>query len=692
MEAVSSSPSERLRPSLSLGKELSRSAVLALAGLGVLFALVVIHVRQGTASLDATTIISAIVSPDGSTEHAVVRYARLPRVAAGVVAGAALAISGVLLQATTRNPLASASTVGVNAGAYLAVVATTVYAPSLMGWSSPLVAFAGGLLAAIVVYMLATGSDAAPARLALAGMATTIALGSVTTTLIMFHEYTVSGLFFWGSGSLIQRNWSRLDDTWYWMLLLGLYATVIQARALDILALGDDVASALGQNVRRTRLLATLIGVLLAAFAVTIAGSIAFVGLVAPHLLRLSGVRRHAHLIPLSALWGAVILVGADVTGRLVAGPMNELPAGIFTAAVGAPFLIWLARRTGQAHPGGRAPSAPSRTRSTIHPGLIWSFSITVFIAALIMGLGFGDQFSSLRTLYHTLAGTSDPMTRDFVMNLRLPRVLVAALVGAALAVSGLIIQGVVRNPLAAPDLVGVAPGAGAGAVAVLIAFPDAPIALLPVAAFAGGVFAFALVYATSWTGSVSPTRLVLVGVGVSAAAGSLTTMMVVQAEFTMNTALAWLSGSTYAKEWSDVQRLLPWLLIFLPVSWIAARWLDVLALGEDLPRGLGIPLERARLTLLGIAVALAAAAIATVGSIGFVGLIAPHAARMVLPGRHRVLVPYAALLGATLLVIADTLGRSLVPPSEIPSGLITALIGTPYFLWLLSRSRVGHS
>ena len=207
-------------------------------------------------------------------------------------------------------------------------------------------------------------------------------------------------------------------------------------------------------------------------------------------------------------------------------------------------------------------------------------------------------------------------------------------------------------------------------------------------AAFAGGAIAFALVYAVSWSDGVSPTRLALVGVGVSAAAASLTTMMVVQADFSMTTALAWLSGSTYAKEWGDVPRLLPWVALLLPLSWITARWLDVMALGDDLPRAVGIPLERARLALLGIAVGLAAAAISTVGAIGFVGLIAPHAARILLPGRHRQLIPYTALLGAILVVVADTTGRSLVPPAEIPSGLITAMIGTPYFLWLLSRTR----
>ena len=150
--------------------------------------------RASVATISAREIVAALFDPDGSPQHQVVRHARLPRVAAGVVAGAALGVSGVLLQAVTRNPLASASTIGVNAGAYLAVVAASIFAPGLLAFSTPLVAFTGGIVAAAVVYSLATGSSTTPTRLALAGMAITMGLGSLTSTLILFNEYTISGL------------------------------------------------------------------------------------------------------------------------------------------------------------------------------------------------------------------------------------------------------------------------------------------------------------------------------------------------------------------------------------------------------------------------------------------------------------------------------------------------------------------
>ncbi len=665
-------------------------AVLVI-GLGalVLAALVVLHVRQGMAAIAPSEIIDAIIRPDGSPQDQVVRHARLPRVAAGIVAGAALGISGVLLQAVTRNPLASASTVGVNAGAYLAVIAATLFAPGLLLISTPLVAFSGGLLAAMVVYGLSAGSSATPTRLALAGMAITLGLGSLSSILILFNEYTISGLYFWGSGSLIQRGWNILGDTWYWVMLIGIVTTLFLSRSLDVLELGDEIATSLGQRVARTRLVATLLGVMAAAFAVTIAGSISFVGLIAPHLVRLSGVRRHRLLLPAAALWGAVILVGADVVGRAFAGN-NEVPAGIFTALVGAPWMIWLARRVGSMRGASGAQPAPlAQAARPSRAWLPWAIAGLLLATVSLLALRFGDSYVSFADLIRTMSG--DPpnaLIHNALIEHRLPRILVAGMAGAALAVSGVLVQGVVRNPLAAPDLVGITPGASVGAISVLIALPNLPIGFLPVAAFAGACISFAAVYALSWSHGLNPTRLALVGIAASAAAGAITNLIIIKNPMQLTTALTWLSGSTYARGWNHVAQLTPWLLVLLPLAWLTSRWLDLLALGDDLPQSLGVRLDRSRLAILVIAVGLAAAAVSVVGAIGFIGLLAPHLSRLLIAGKHRWLIPFAAVIGATLLIGADAIGRALMAPDEIPSGLVVAALGTPYFLWLLWRSR----
>lgn len=672
------------------GQRLAPGLVTVVVGAVLLIALVIIHVRQGMATISPGEIVAAILAPDDSPQHQVVRYARLPRVTAGIVAGAALGISGVLLQAVTRNPLASASTIGVNAGAYLAVTAAAILAPGLLAFSSPLVAFTGGLLAAVIVYSLASSSSSTPTRLALAGMAITLGLGSITSTLILFNEYTISGLYFWGSGSLIQRNWSALDDTWYWVLVIGLASTFLLAKSLDVLGMGDEVATSLGQNVRTIRITATLLGVMVAALSVIIAGSISFVGLIAPHLVRLSGIRRHRLLLPGAALWGAVILVGADVAGRWYAGQFNELPAGIFTALVGAPWMIWLARRVGAAPGAGTAQAeALVPVKRPAQQWKAWVSASALLIAMVLAALLFGDKDLTIMDVIRTITGHApDSLTHDAIVSHRMPRMLVAAMAGAALAVSGLIVQGVVRNPLAAPDLVGIAPGASIGALLVLIALPGLPISLLPIAAFAGAWISFSIVYALSWSKGISPTRLALVGLGASAAAGAIANLIIIRNPMQLTTALTWLSGSTYARGWNQATQLLPWMLILLPLAWIMSRWLDLFALGEDLPRGLGMALDRSRLATLVVAVALAAAAVAVVGAVGFIGLLAPHASRMMIAGKHRLLIPFTAMIGSVLLMGADTIGRTLMAPDEIPSGLVAAALGTPYFLWLLWRSR----
>jgi iron complex transport system permease protein len=245
-----------------------------------------------------------------------------------------------------------------------------------------------------------------------------------------------------------------------------------------------------------------------------------------------------------------------------------------------------------------------------------------------------------------------------------------------------------VRNPIAGPEIVGITSGAGLGVCFVLVLFPGASVEAVAIAAFAGAFAVFALVGAIAWRSNLSPTRLALVGIAVSAFCTAGINLLVVVAQLRVARALVWLAGSTYARNWEDIARLSPWPLVLLPLAWFFAPWLDLMALGEDLPRLLGVQLQKARALAIAIAVALAAAAVSTVGTISFVGLVAPHIARVLVGSRHRQLVPLAALFGALLVAVADTLGRIVVAPAEIPSGLVTAAIGTPYFLWLLWRSR----
>jgi iron complex transport system permease protein len=313
--------------------------------------------------------------------------------------------------------------------------------------------------------------------------------------------------------------------------------------------------------------------------------------------------------------------------------------------------------------------------------------------AAFVASIAVGELTIPPADVLLTLLGGGRSEHAFVVLDLRLPRVTVALAVGAALGAAGAIFQGVTRNALAAPEIVGVAAGANVAAVLVIVVLPAAPVALLPPTAFAGAVAATALVYALSRrrTGT-SPARLVLVGIGVSAAAQAVVIAAVSTVDEVIHASqlVIFTTGSVYAKGWADLWAMVPWLVVLLPAALLAGRQLDVLALGDDVAGGLGMRVERARAGLLLIGAGLAGVAVAVAGPVGFVGLIAPHMARRLTGVSHATVVPLSALLGGTLLIVADLLARTLFAPVDLPVGVMTAVVGAPYFLVLLHRTRTA--
>lgn len=312
-------------------------------------------------------------------------------------------------------------------------------------------------------------------------------------------------------------------------------------------------------------------------------------------------------------------------------------------------------------------------------------------LAVITINMGMGEfkiaPFDVLKTLVG--AGTKQ---HDFIVNtLRLPRNLVAFLVGASLAISGGILQGLSRNPLAAPDVIGITSGANLAAVAVIILYPDSPLWALPLAAFGGALAAGAVTYVLAWKGGSSPIRLILVGIGIASVCMALVTVLTTFGQILqVSRAMVWMAGSVYGRSWEHLRPLVPWLVVFVPVAFLLARHLNALQLGDEVARGLGARVERYRLLLLVTAIALAGASVATAGSIGFVGLMAPHIARRLAGPSQGGLLPVAGMVGGLLVVTADMLGRTVFAPIEVPAGVITAAVGAPYFLWLLYSSRTA--
>ncbi|HDG1695890.1 TPA: Fe(3+) dicitrate ABC transporter permease subunit FecD [Kluyvera ascorbata] len=268
----------------------------------------------------------------------------------------------------------------------------------------------------------------------------------------------------------------------------------------------------------------------------------------------------------------------------------------------------------------------------------------------------------------------------------RLPRLLLALLVGAALAVAGVLVQGIVRNPLASPDILGVNHAASLASVGALLLLPSLPVIALPLVAFAGGMTGLILLKMLANTSQ--PMKLALTGVALSACWASLTDYLMLSRPQDVNSALLWLTGSLWGRDWSFVKIAAPLLMLFLPLSLRFCRDLDLLALGDARATTLGVSVPRIRFQALLLAVAMTSTGVAVCGPISFIGLVVPHMVRSITGGRHRWLLPVSAMTGALLLVAADLLARIIHPPLELPAGVLTAIIGAPWFVWLLVRMR----
>ena len=657
--------------------------------------LAAVHVTQGSAAVGLPELLAVLTGGTDDQDAAVLVASRLPRLAAGVLVGVALGVAGLVMQTVSRNLLASPDTLAVNAGSYLAVVTVAAFGLVLPVAGGGVVAFVGGLAAAALVLGLAggVGRSGGTVRLVLAGSALALALTALTTMLLLLFPERTTGLYAWNSGSLAQTGMESVAQLWP-VVAIAVVVLLAFSRQFDLVTLGEDAATVLGVRVRRTRLVGIVIAVLLSAVAVTVTGPIGFVGLAAPAIARLiaqrvPGMQRHALLIPAAAVVGVIVVLGADVLLRLVFGGQAavEVPTGVVTTIFGAVFLVALAMRaTASSESGAVFTIGAGLTRRA--RVLTIAASAVLLIAVALVSLMLGDAKMLGGDVLNWITGNAGPLV-EFVMNTRAPRVAAAILAGAAFALAGAVVQAVSRNPLAEPAILGVTGGAGVGAVLVITLWPFATFLAVTTGGVLGAAAAAILVFSLALRGGLASTRLILVGLGVWAATGAMVSMLIIATDpYNAAKALTWMSGSTYGRTFPQLIPLLVVLAVALPLLVSTRRELDVLAFDDDTPRVLGIRLGRSRLGLLAVSVALTATAVAAVGVIGFVGLVAPHAARALVGARHALVLPLAALLGGLLVCVGDTLGRTVIAPGQLPAGLLTAVVGAPYFVWLLWRSR----
>ena len=314
-------------------------------------------------------------------------------------------------------------------------------------------------------------------------------------------------------------------------------------------------------------------------------------------------------------------------------------------------------------------------------------YVVTLSLMVLLFGLSI--RLGTYMLSFEEIWAAFQPDDKNYftLMEYRLPRAVLAILLGGALAISGVLVQSVVRNPLASPDILGINNAAGLIAVSVLMFLPNLAFYWMPIFAFLGGVLSFVILWIVCGF-NFRPIKMGIIGVALSALWAAISHYLMLTNPVEINTAMLWLTGSLWGRSWSYLNVVLPWLVVLLPLPFIFCRDLDTLGLGENKASTLGVTVNKVQISVLVLAVALSTTAVAICGPIAFLGLVAPHLARRLVGGRHRTLLPAALIIGALLLQLSDILARVIDPPTELPAGILTAIIGAPYFFYLLMRTK----
>ncbi|KOT13599.1 iron-dicitrate transporter subunit FecD [Haemophilus parainfluenzae] len=314
-------------------------------------------------------------------------------------------------------------------------------------------------------------------------------------------------------------------------------------------------------------------------------------------------------------------------------------------------------------------------------------YVITLSMMVLLFGLSI--RLGTYTLSFEEIWAAFQPDDKNYftLMEYRLPRAVLAILLGGALAISGVLVQSVVRNPLASPDILGINNAAGLVAVSVLMFLPNLAFYWMPIFAFLGGVLSFVILWIVCGF-NFRPIKMAIIGVALSTLWAAISHYLMLTNPVEINTAMLWLTGSLWGRSWSYLNVVLPWLVVLLPLPFIFCRDLDTLGLGENKASTLGVTVNKVQISVLVLAVALSTTAVAICGPIAFLGLVAPHLARRLVGGRHRTLLPAALIIGALLLQLSDILARVIDPPTELPAGILTAIIGAPYFFYLLMRTK----
>lgn len=628
--------------------------------------------------LPASLWWQSLFSPElEDARQAVVYFSWLPRLAVTLLAGSALGLAGTLMQQVLRNPLASPTTLGVASGAQLALMMVTLFAPSWLLLGREWIAMAGGSLAMALVFALAWRRQLNPVVIVFAGLVINLYLAAISMGLLLFFQEELKGLLVWGSGSLVQNSWSGVSYLLPRLLVAGVLAAVL-VRPLAVLELDDASARSLGVSLQHLRFAGLGLAVFITACVVSVVGLIGFIGLAAPALVRLLGIRRLAQRLVWAPVLGALLLTATDLLLQTLSRLWPVLiPTGAMTALLGAPLLLWLIPRLGIKSGTPKANAALLVTRHPA-PARLISLLLLGLLAAILISLLFGQG----------MHGWSWPSWLRWQAQLewRLPRTLAAAAAGVLLALAGTLLQRVSNNPMASPELLGVSGGTFMGVIGTALLLPALPLAMMLLGGLVGAFGCLLLLVAINRRHGFQPERILLSGIAITALFEPLQAIALANGDLRVQQLLSWMSGSTYYVTLPVASALVGLALLMLAACLLISRWLDLMPMGAAVATALGIRLSSAQLVILLLVAVLTASATLVVGPLSFVGLLAPHMAKLMGLVRARWHLLGAAGSGALLMVSADWIGQQILFPQDVPVGLVSTLLGGAYFMWCLRR------
>ncbi|OOF42813.1 Fe3+-hydroxamate ABC transporter permease FhuB [Rodentibacter rarus] len=631
-----------------------------------------------TVQLPENTSILRLIHPSDNLDLLLVQSYTLPRIAIALLAGGTLAFASLLLQQVMGNPLASDSTLGISSGAQFSLFTVAIFAPQFLQYSTGLIALVGAIFSLLFVLVLAMHKTLSPLLLILAGLVVNLYFGACTAMMMLFYPEEARGLAQWGAGSLVQESWHDSQQ-------LALQSAVcfslifLLRRPLSILSLNDSNAKSLGVPVGKLRFIGIIISAYLIASVVSAVGMIGFIGLSAATLVRQLGIRTFTWQLSASIVLGALLLAITDLILQLVNVYYQiSLPTGAATALLGTPLLLWLMFRT-LPH-SGRLTTTHFQKIRQYRPHFTWLI-IAFFVVSVILGLGLGKNAqNSWQMLIPEHTFQLD------ILALRYPRMLIAICAGILLSVAGVLLQRLTLNPMASPELLGVSSGAGMGILVLLFVFSAQDTLWFWLAGISGALLALFILASINQRSGMLPEKVLLTGISLSALFDTLQRIVIASGDPRANQLISWTSGST--------QSLAPTLaipftllaLILLVVSLLFSRWLDLLRLQSPMAQALGLNILQTRWILIIFSAILTALATLMVGPLSFIGLLVPHLTHFlgVYKARQQLLI--SALLGSTIMLIADWIGRQILFPYEIPAGLVATLVGGSYFLLMMRK------